>query len=332
MSTNLILLAALFLLPAGNICAQEQTPVSLSTILEIMPVPAPSLRAMMEDNTTNEVAEQHISSAFKAINKQVDLLYQPVYERFRKAMLNAGPLNLTPGEKTILTNVRSGAKGLTDASQYHFFKLQMGFRAPVGGGKPLWAPETPLAKSASAQKIYQQLKMAEGGFEWKSFFSTAEQYVLKFSSTNQHLEAINKKFNADLENLPKKKINLEGFTHETADPDKAIALCKKYGAERQQASEEEYATTYLWWSQQYKKLKAIIERTDALALELASMDVLSRRPLDTYLADLQIRSLEAMDKLTAVTQRMYNDRLIAIMGDKQIKEMMSVYTQYKAGA
>ena len=328
---TIIIMSAVSLLTAANVYAQEQAPVSLSKFIQTMPLPKPSLKEMMAENTSNDVVEKNISNAFTTINNQINILYKPVYERFQKATANAGLLKLTAAEQSMMTNVRLGAKGLSSASQFDFFRLQMAHRLPVGGGRPMWASETPAATSPAAQKIYQQLKTLEAGFNWKVFLSTADQYVLRFSSANKSLEAINKNFNTELENLPKKKVVLTGFTHETADPDKAIALCRKYGVQREQAFEEEYLATYSWWNQHYQKLRATGESLDALAVQLNSMEDGSGRSIQPFLIDLQIRTLEALYKLTAVTQRLYNDRLIAMIGEQQLKDMIDLYTQYKAG-
>jgi hypothetical protein len=324
-------MSAVSLLTAANVYAQEQAPVALSKFIQTMPLPKPSLKEMMAENITNDVVEKNISGAFATIDKQIKVLYQPVYERFQKATANAGLLKLTAAEQSMMTNVRLGAKGLSSAVQFDFFRLQMTHRLPVGGGRPMWAFETPVATSPAAQKIYQQLKTLEAGFNWKVFLSTADQYVLKFGSTNKSLDAINKNFNTELENLPKKKVILTGFTHETADPDKAIALCRKYGVQREQAFEEEYLATYSWWNQHYQKLRATGESLDALAVQLNSMEDGSGRSIQPLLDDLQIRTWEALYKLTAVTQRLYNDRLIGLLGEQQVKEMIDLYTQYKAG-
>jgi len=331
MRSFLLVLLATFLLAAEKLSAQEGAPVSLATFLQTMLIPKSSLKEMMADNTTNEVVEKNIANAFAAIDNQINVLYKPVYERFQKATANPALLKLSAAEQTMMNNVKLGAQGLTETSKFQFFRLQMTNRLPIGDGRPMWTFETPAAKSSAAQKIYQQLKTLEAGFNWKVFFQTTEKYVLKFGSTNEALEANHKKFNDDLENLPKKKVMLSGFSQEIADPNKAIALCKRYGDQRQQAFGDEYATTYKWWHQQYQKLRTVSEGLDALVLEVNSLEDGSRRSLQPFLADLQIRTLEALYKLTVVTQRLYNDRLIGMIGEQQVKEMIDMYTQYKAG-
>jgi hypothetical protein len=326
-----IMLSAALLLTTHNICAQEEAPVSLKAILQAMPVPKPSLKEMMADNSSHDVIESGIAGAFSAINKRINVLYRPVYERYKIAAAKPGLPQLSAAEQTMLTNMRQGANGLSDAVQFDLFKIQMGHRKVVGNGVPMWAHTTPSEKSASVQKMEQQLKALEAGFDWPTFFSTVEKYVMKFGGTNKSLEAIHTKFNHDLENLPKRKVILSGIPQETADPDKAIALCKEYRDQRQQVFDIEYATVYKWWQQQYNELRNIAERTDAIALELHSMDDGDRRSVQPFLTDIQIRTVEAFYKLTAVTQRLYNDRLIAMMGDQQVNEMIDMYTQYKAG-
>ena len=329
MRINLFVLLPVLLLTARSVHAQET--VQVISLFQTMPVPKPSLREMMADNTSNDVVEKNISATFGAIDHQVNVLYKPVYDRFKKAMASPGNLKLTAAEQKMIKDIRMGAKGLAEPLQLDFFRLQMMYRLPVGSGRPMWAFEGAGARSPAAQKIYQKLIKLEADFNWNVFLSDAEKYVPKFGSTNKALDAVHKKFNDDLERLPKKKQTLSGFTHETPDPDKAIALCRSYGVQRQQVFGEEYASTYNWWKLHYQKLLAGAEILDALALELAAMDDESRRSLQPFLTDLQIRTLEALYKLTAVTQRLYNDRLVGMIGEQQVKEMIELYKHYKAG-
>jgi hypothetical protein len=297
--------------------------------MQTMPQPKPSLKEMMAQNISNNAVESMINTSYKTADQTIASLYRPIYERFQNVSRNPGLIKMTAAEQTMIANFRSATKGLTANSQFDFFRLQMLYRPVVGNGKPMWALAMPLAKTPSAERIYQQMKTLEGSFDWKDFQSSSEKYVMKFGGVPKNLDAVHKKFNADLQNLPKKKVTTgEGFSVELEDPQKAIALWRNYGVKTQQALEEEYQLNYSWWNEQYQKLKTIGISLDALSVQLSNAEG-EASSLQDMLADLQIRTWEAIYKLSAVTQRLYNDRLIGLMNEQQVKQAIEMYRQYK---
>ncbi len=294
-----------------------------------MPKPKPSLKEMMAENITYGAVEKMVHTSFKTANQAIAFLYGPIYERFQAAASNPGSLKLTAAEQTMMTNVRLATKGLAATSQFDFFRLQMLQRAVVGNGRPMWASAMPVIKTPLAEKIHQQLKTLEASFDWKAFLLLSENYVMKLGSVNKNLDAVHKKFNADRQKLPKKKVTTaEGFSVELEDPQKAIVLWQNYGLNVQVAFEEEYRSNYTWWNGQYQKLTSIGASLDALSLQLTNGGE-EAAPLQAVLTDLQIRIWEAFHKLTAVTQRLYNDRLVALISEQQVKEAVEMYRQYK---
>jgi hypothetical protein len=320
---------ALGLLTAGSVYAQQDDPVRLGKFLQTMPRPQTTLPEMMANYKGSDAVEKAFSTAYQAIHKTITYLYSPVYERFQKAAGNPGSMKLTAAEQTIMATFRQGSKGLSAAVQFDFFKMQMINRLPVGNGKPMWALTIPSPKSAFALKIYQQLKTLEAGFDWKLFNVAAENYLPKFGSVDKTIEALNKKFITDQQNIPKKQVMIfEGVKQEIEDPEKAAALWAQHGAEKQKAFARQYASVYTWWNQQYQKLAAIGGDLDALASEAGSggEDLSTLKP---FLVDLQIRTWEALERLTAVSQQLHHDSLIALASEQQVKEAIAMYRQLK---
>jgi len=49
-----------------------------------------------------------------------------------------------------------------------------------------------------------------------------------------------------------------------------------------------------------------------------------------FLADLQIRAWEILYRLATVSQRLYNDTLLAMASEQQLEQMVSMYTELEA--
>ena len=327
---HLMWLLAFVLLTAGNLQARQNQSIVLGQFLQTMPVPQPSLKQMMAANKNYDAVEQEFRNAYGILNNQSSSLYQPIYQRYNKAAVNGGSKKASAAEQTILNAMEQSAKGLSDHVQFDVFKMQMLNRPLVGNGRPVWALQQPAPESPAALKTYQQLKALEASFDWKAFSVAAENFLPKFGQMDKQVEAINKKFSADLQNIPKKKLTApEGFTYETEDPEKAIALWQQHGQQKQKAFDQQYALVYAWWSQQYKKLSAVAEDLDAFSVHINDDETGGMSTLKPLLADLQLRTLEAFYQLTAVSQQLFNDTTLALAGEAQVKDAISIYQQLK---
>jgi hypothetical protein len=323
------LVAALVLVATGNAYAQQNDPIRFGQFLETMPRPQRTIREMMIRSESNDAIEKAFGTAYQMINNTISSLYGPVYERFLKAAGNPGSIVMTAAEQTMMKAFRQGAKGLSDAVQFDFFRMQMVTRSQVGNGKPMWTAAMPSPKSLPAINIYQQLKALEASFEWETFKAEAENHLPKFEGVDKSIEALNKKFTTDQQNLPKKKIAIaEGLSQEMEDPEKAAALWEQHGVQKQKVFEQRYALVYLWWSQQCQILSALGAKLDALAVQ-AENGGEEFKTLKPLLADLQVRTWEALEKIVAVGQQLYTENLIALASQQQVREAIEMYKQFK---
>lgn len=310
--------------------AQQDETMPFDAFFQTMLVPQPSLRETMQAKADAEFIDRKMAGVYKTINANLSALYGPVYERYQKAAAGNTAM-LTKAEQTILTSMKQGARGLSASVQFDFFKSLMEKRPLVLNGKPMWSNET-VAGSADVQAVYQQLKTLEASFDWKSFQQAAEGYLPKFGDMDPAIGALNKKLTADLETLPKKKVTMKGgFTQEMEDPEEVVKLWKQHGAEKEKTFAQQYNKIYAWWKPQYTRLKAISEKLDELKTRVEG-DYPKLKTAQSFLADLQIRTWEALYRLSAVSQRLYNDTLIALASEQQIDQMTKIYTGLKDGA
>ena len=54
------------------------------------------------------------------------------------------------------------------------------------------------------------------------------------------------------------------------------------------------------------------------------------KTVQPFLADLQIRAWEILYRLATVSQRLYNDTLLAMASEQQLEQMVSMYTELEA--
>ena len=293
---------------------------------ETMLQPKATLEEMMAEKAGADFIDKKIASNYKTIDGALFHLYQPIYERYQRA---AGSVaSLTIEEKAFTTEMKQGSKGLSGGVQFDVFKMLMARRSLVSGGKPLWSNVT-VAKSTSLQ----QLKSLEAGFDWKAFHQVAESYQPKFGDIDPAIEVLNKKLTADIEKLPKIKVTMAaGITSEMEDPEQVIRLWRQHGADKQKAFAKQYSKVYTWWNAQYVKLKLLAEMLDAMAAKLQGGDLQEMKAAQPFFIDLQIRTWEALYRLAAVSQRLYNDTLIAMASEQQVEQMVSMYTTLGATA
>lgn len=300
--------------------AQESETFSFNGFPDKMLQPKATLKEMMAAKPGADFIDKKITTDYKTIDGALAHLYQPIYERYQKA---AGSMaSLTKEEKALASEMKQSTKGLSAGVQFDVFKTLMAKRPLVSGGKPLWSNAT-IANST----LLQQLRSLEAGFDWKAFHQVAESYLPKFGDIDPAIEALNKKLTADMERLPKKKVTMAaGITSEMEDPEQVIRLWQKHGTDKQKVFGQQYSKIYAWWNAQYVKLKLLTEMLDGLATKLKSGDLQEMKTLQPFLADLQIRTWEALYRLAAVSQRLYNDTLIAMASEQQVEQMVDMYT------
>jgi len=287
---------------------------------EKMLQPKATLEEMMTAKPGADFIDKKIATDYKAINGALSNLYQPIYERYKKAAGNIA--SLTKEEKAFAADMKQGANGLSAGVQFDVFKTLMGRRPLVLGGKPLWSNIVITKPTA----LHQQLRSLEAGFDWKAFHHAAESYLPKFGDIDPVIEALNKKLTADIERLPKKKVAIAGgITSEMKDPEQVIRLWRQHGADKQKAFAKQYNKVYAWWNTQYVKLKLLAEALDGITEKLESGDSPEMKTVQPFLADVQIRTWEAFYRLAAVSQRLYNDTLIAMASEQQVEQTVSMY-------
>lgn len=118
------LLSAFVLLTTGKLVAQQNESVRFKELLQTLPMPQPSLREMMAMNKSYDAVEKDFGQAYRSQNNLISSLYQPIYERYKKAA-NTGLVKLSPAEQTIMTALKQTSKGLSDDLQFDVFKMQM---------------------------------------------------------------------------------------------------------------------------------------------------------------------------------------------------------------
>lgn len=329
---RLIYILSLLLLGINSLKGQEVNEVRLGDFLERLPKPLATQDETFAMYGSQDRMDNALGAAFKEINGSLDLIYAPLLDRFRRRVAEKTPTTgLSKEEQTMLKAFQINSKGFSGDAEKSMFRFVMESNRPlISSGKLSWTKLSPSA-SASIQKLYQQIKAVEGQMDWEGFAEQAYNYrpVIDGPDDEKTL-AVVKKFEADFEKLPKKKVKImEGFYDDVADPEKTISLYKQYQTDWLQAVEQKHQKRYKWWMQQYEKLAAISKQVDALAIQAASD---GDHAIEFPIADLQGRTWESWQRLTMVTQALFMDAVIEASFKLQIEEGVKLYQKYKEGS
>jgi hypothetical protein len=330
----LLYLAALLGVAYGNrVQAQEQIDIRFADFLERLPKPMATLDETMAAYGSYERMENEMKYVNKEINESLTVIYTPLLELFQKRTNNKAQwAGLSKEEREMLQGFITGSIGISESNRMNAFKLLMDYNRPlISSSKLSWTKIHPSA-SANVQKLYQQLKAVEGQLDWAGFTKQAESYRPKFGEADdENLKAVHQKFDEAFKKLPKKKVKvMEGFYNEVEDPDKAIALLEQHRTDFHQAFEKQYAVRYKWWTGAYEKLSVMSQRLDAIASETSA--VISNeadRSVKLAIADLQGRTWEAWQRLSAVAQGLFINTMIAAAAKGQVDSSIEIYRKYK---
>jgi hypothetical protein len=316
--------------------AQDPATIQFADFPERLPKPLASLDETFAAYGSFDHMQNEIGYANKEIEGNLGVIYTPLFDLFRKRAAEKSLVaSLSKEEQNMLRSFQMGNNGASKDGEVYMFRLVMSNNRPlISSGKLSWT-KVSAAASPSIQKLYQQLKAVEGQMDWAGFAQQADEYKLKFGgSEDEKMQAEKEKFDAAFEKLPKKKVKLmEGFYDDVQDPEKAIALYEQYRTSYQAAAEQRYQTRYKWWMQQYEKLAAISKQMDGLAKQTSQLVAEDAdRSIWLPVADLQGRTWEAWQRLTAVTQGLFMDVTLATVVTQQIGESIKMFQKYKEGS
>jgi|GEM_PF-2631576 len=331
----LYILTLLLLGPVEVIQAQEPAAIRFADFLDRFPKPMTTPVETMAAYVSFDMMERGIGYASKEIQGSLAILYSPLLEVL---LQSADPKNkallagISIEEADLVASFHAGSKGLTKAGLLSWFSIWIDTHRPfVNSGKLSWTKPHASA-SAPVLQLHQQIKEAEGKFDWTGFKRQAEIYTPKFGTPEyESVRAVQKKFDLALKLLPKKRVKImEGVYQEVEDPDKAIALMESQKNELRQAFEKEYGPRFRWWMSANEKLSVLSNRLDAIASQANQHQLNDAdRFLQMVMVNAQARTWEAWQKLLIVTQGLFMDAMIAGVGEQQLIEQIRIYRQYK---
>jgi hypothetical protein len=307
------------------VAATAQDAVSFKDFLSGLPQPAATLQQAMGEQPA--AAETVLAAAAITVKNGTAEAYRPLYAYFLKT-LSGGQTNasaFSAAERTLYRTYSIGAKGLSADNQYLQFQLVVEDRPFLGSGLLSWG--LPGKFSGAEKDLFLQALALEKMFDHSLLKPNAQKSKLDFGNSDPALNAIHEKFNREFAALLKRNVKTaEGFIIEVEDPGKAIAAYKAYGRKRQEHFAKGYSSQFATWQLQYKRLLAIAEKLDALSAQPSA-----KTPVGAILlSDLQGRMWNAATHLFMATNRLWQDIMIAQIGQKQVQEAIEIYTAYKA--
>ncbi len=303
--------------------ATAQDGASLEEFMKRLPQPPATLQQAMEKQPG--AAETLLKDASRIVQKKTSEDYRPLYIYFLKT-LESGQSNspVSETERMLYRNYTIGSKGLSVENQYLQFQLILQDRPLLGTASFSWS--LPGKFTGAEKDFYLQVLAVEKMFDHSLFKPGKQTSKLDFGGSDPVLNAIHKKFNHDFMALPKRRVKTpEGFNLEVEDPDKAITAYKKYGQQLQEHFDQAYATDVASWQLKYTLLLVIAEKLDALAGHTSA-----DKPMNTVLlSDLQGRGWDTAANLVIALNKLWEDVLIAQLGQKQVQDAIDIYSSYK---
>jgi len=299
-----LFVSALF---AITVSAQSIADTPFRELIERMPKPPAGLTEAYEKYSDQSPVERpaEYSAALDDMDQLKKQILQPLFDRFEtnlnrsktdknyRATLSAEEQKMQRDFATLKTSWGDGA--------FYGFSVWIEYRPGIA--KQSW---TKLSQpvSASAQAGYQQLLLLEKQLNWPLFMEEAHERE-KFIQNNPKIDALNQQLTTDLAAVPTRKVKFaEGsdVMVDMQDPDRAIAVLKKFDAKAEQVYKLSYEEQYKWWLNNFNRVQSVAAKFDELLIKTNYGAGLSGndKQLVPAIADVQARILGMLYHLTNI--------------------------------
>jgi len=326
----LVLLTSLMMMTAKTQSFHE---IGFADLLMQMPRPSPTLQETMAVYGSFELMEKDVERSDEEIRRNLEQIYAPLLELFKKRMRSITQVaGVSKEEKILIEAFREGRKGINGMNEsIGLLMIIMDNHRPlISSGKLSWVRLLPEA-SAPAKELYKQLIQVEGLLNWESFNKQVITYYPKAGEIeDEEVKALQKEFDEAIKKLPKKKVIENAIPLEIEDPEKMIPILERHRVEAPRAFERWYSKRYQWWITHYEKLVTISRRLDEVSIR-ANRLLPTEADLSMLwaIADLQGRTLEALQKLNKVTKGFFTAAMVVASAHIQLEESLQIYRSYK---
>lgn len=323
------------LMLAANTYAQTIIETRLTDVFEKTPRPPAHLQQALDDYGSLTMGET--PSDFRTALDDIDHLHEsiltPLFEKFESN------LDKAKSDKTFLSRpsleeqkmVRDFAtlRSSWGGQAMYGFKVWIEYRQGIA--KQSWAKiSQPL--SSTAQNYYQQLIQMERSLKWPQFLEEAHENE-GLIPRDEAIDELNKSLSADLDAVPTKKVKFAEGSDVMVDmknADKSIEVLKKWEAKAQQIYKQGYERQYLWWTENYNRIKSAAIKLDDLLAATNYGNSLSGsdRQLIPVMADVQARIVGLLHHLTNISTRLIGyaqqANLHKIMTEESIESLKKI--------
>ena len=290
-----------------TVSAQNIAETSFHELIEKMPKPPVNFQDAYDQYSNMNLVERpaEYTSALDDMDQLKKQILQPLFDKLDANLqrLNADKnyrATLSAEEQKMLREFGLLKANWGDGAFY-------GFNAWVeyrpGIAKQSWTKiNQPV--SATAQTWYQQLIQLEKQLNWPLFMEEAherEGLLVKEAK----IDALSQQLSTDLAAVPTRKVKMfEGsdVMADMQDPEKSIAVFKKFDAKAAQVYKQCYDEKYKWWQDNFNRVQAVAAKFDELLTKTnygAGLNGNDKKLLPA-IADVQARIMGMLYHLTNI--------------------------------
>lgn len=291
----------------ATVAAQSIAETSFKELIEKIPKPPAGFQETYAQYSNQSPVERpaEYSSALDEMDQLKKQILQPLFDKFDANLqrLNADKnyrATLSAEEQKMLREFELLKANWGDGAFYGF-NAWIEYRPGIL--KQSWTKiNQPV--SAAVQAGYQQLIQLEKQLNWPLFMEEAHDRE-RLIQNDPKIDALTQQLSTDLAAVPTRKVKMfEGsdVMADMQDPDKAIAVLKKFDAKAEQVYKQSYDEQYKWWRDNFNRVQLVAAKFDELLLKTnygASLNG-NDKQLVSAIADVQARILVMLYHLTNI--------------------------------
>ncbi|GAA4745994.1 hypothetical protein [Flavisolibacter ginsenosidimutans] len=259
----------LMLALAGSSRAQSIADIPFKELLEKMPLLPKDLAAAQQ--AYGKLGFGEIPTDYKSAMSEIEAIkkqgLKPLFDYFQANAKKAAAdqkfrLKFSAEEQRLLRDFAT-LNASWEESSFSIFSDWIDHRPGIT--KQSWTKiNAPL--SGAGQGLHEQLVRIENSVNWERFFDEAREREPMILS-DPKINVLNEQYTKELTAVPKKKVKLfEGFDAlaDVSDPDKSIAVTKKWSGTIQAEYGDYYRDQYAWWSVNLARFKTAAAQLDGI--------------------------------------------------------------------